>query len=161
MRADPQYSVESARAAAARDELADWVAGFLASRGSDNPLLGQKLSQELRWWIGPIRVPLDRLHRLAGPPGDPVLCPVDEEYWDERVDEIDRLAERGWEPPPVVVTSRDGLLYLEDGNHRVEGVRQAGRRSTWAVIGFPTAEDRDRFMAESAAGDGADGAVPP
>lgn len=145
---DPQFSVESARVAGQLDGLADWVARFLASPGSDNAALAEHLSEELDWWIGPVQLPLDQLHRLAGPPGDPVLCPVDEEYWDERVETMDKLAEAGWEPPPVIVAYRRGQLVLEDGNHRVESVRQVGRRTTWAVIGFAQQEDRDRFALE-------------
>jgi hypothetical protein len=148
MNDDRPYSVESARAAAERDELAGWVAEFLASPGSDNPALAEGLSTELGWWTGPVQLPLDRLNRLAGPPGDPVLCPVPEKYWDERVDAMDELAEKGEEPPPVIVAYRDGQLVLEDGNHRVESLRRAGRRQAWAVVGFERQEDRDRFALE-------------
>ncbi len=142
------YSVESARAACERDELAGWVAGFLASPGSDNAILAGQLSEQLGWWAGPVRLPLDQLHRLAGPPGDPVLCPVDDEYWDDRVDAMDELADQGWEPPPVVVAYRDDQLVLEDGNHRLEGLRRAGMQEAWAVVGFERREDRDRFAVE-------------
>jgi hypothetical protein len=148
MEDDPEFSVASARRAAADDRLGNWVTRFLASPGSDNPILAEKLSSELGWWAGPLILPLDQLQRLAGPPGDPVLCPVDEEFWDERVDAMDKLAEQGWEPPPVIVACRAGQFYLEDGNHRVEGVRQAGRVSTWAVVGFEDERERDRCMAE-------------
>jgi hypothetical protein len=147
-RDEPEFSVESAREAAGRDGLRDWVARFLASPGSDNPILAQKLSEEFEWWAGPVRLPLDKLNRLAGPPGDPVLCPVDDEYWDERVDSMDRQAERGWDPPPVVVAYRLGEFVLEDGNHRAEGVRRAGQRAVWAVIGFAEREAYDRVSAQ-------------
>lgn len=144
------YSVESARAASERGELDRWVADFLASPGSDNPLLAAELTERLKWWVGPERLPIDALHRLAGPSGDPVLCPVDEDYWDDRVEAMDKLAERGWEPPPVIVAYQGDALVLEDGNHRVEGLRRAGKREAWAVVGFERAEDRDRFVAKSA-----------
>ena len=147
---DPAFSVEGARQAAERDELREWVRRFLASPGSDNHILAEKLARELPWWTGPVEVPLNRLERLAGPPGDPVLCPVDEDYWDERVESMDKLAEKGWDPTPVVVSWADDRLTLEDGNHRVEAVRQAGRRTVSAVIGFTRREDRDRFERESA-----------
>jgi hypothetical protein len=151
MNDDRQYSVESARAAAERDELVEWVARFLASPGSDNAELAEGLSAELGCWIGPVQLPLDRLNRLAGPAGDPVLCPVPEKYWDERVDAIDQLAEEGWMPPPVIVAYRGGQFVLEDGNHRVESLRRAGRRDTWGVVGFERREDRDRFALERTA----------
>lgn len=145
---EPEFSVETARSAAERDDLAGWVARFLASQGSDNPVLAEVLPETLGWWAGPLRLPLDRLNRLAGPPGDPVLCPVDDEYWDERVDSMEELAEEGWEPPPVVCAYRNDEVVLEDGNHRVESLRQAGRRTAWAVVGFERREDRDRFVKE-------------
>ncbi len=148
MHDNPEYSVESARTAAQQDRLAEWVARFLASPGSDNPVLAQQLCLELGWWAGPVQLPLDQLHRLAGPSGDPVLCPVDEDYWDERVDALDKLAEEGEDPPPVIVAYRRGQFTLEDGNHRVEGVRRAGQRTTWAVVGFAQQEERDRVAVE-------------
>lgn len=141
------YSVESARSANERGELAEWVAEFLASPGSDNEVLGETLRQKVGWWLGPERLPIGELHRLAGPSGDPVLCPVDEDYWDERVEDMDELAEVGWEPPPVVVVYRGDELVLEDGNHRVESLRRAGKPEVWAVVGFERREDRDRFVA--------------
>ena len=77
-------------------------------------------------WTGPVQLPIDQLHRLAGPPGDPVLCAVADDYWRDDVDELGEKVEDGWEPPPVIVAFREGELTLEDGNHRVEGVRRSG-----------------------------------
>jgi hypothetical protein len=143
-----EFSVESARAAARQNGLRDWVRRFLGSPGSDNAVLATELCEELGYWAGPVELPLDQLHRLAGPKGDPVLCEVDEDYWDDRVEKMDNLAERGWDPPPVIVAFRDGRFVLEDGNHRVESVRQAGRDATWAIVGFTEQGERDDFVSQ-------------
>jgi hypothetical protein len=140
-----QHSVETAREAEARDELGDWVARFLSSPGSDNAALAAQLTERPRSWLGPVRLPIDRLHRLAGPPGEPVLCPQDEDDWPENVEEMEELVEDGWEPPPVIVTYRDGQLVLEDGNHRVESLRRAGEQEAWAIVGFDDPGERERF----------------
>lgn len=143
---DERYSVEGAAKAAERDELAEWVRAFLASPGSDNPVLANELTERHRWWIGPLLLPLHLLQRLAGPPTHPVLCPVDEEYWDDRVDDMARrIDEETWTPAPVIVSYEDGRFVLEDGNHRAEGLRRAGRESAWAVIGFADEEDLAAF----------------
>jgi hypothetical protein len=147
MSEDHEYSVEAARAAAERDELDAWVARFLASSGSDNAALAAKLLQPPRWWLGPVLLPLDQLERLAGPPHAPVLCPVDEDYWRDDVEEMAERIEDRWEPPPVIVSHRDGRLELEDGNHRVEGLRRAGKGYAWAVIAFEDPGERNRFVA--------------
>jgi hypothetical protein len=148
---DHEYSVESARAAAERGELDAWVARFLASPGSDNAPLADKLAATPRWWLGPVQLPAGQLHRLAGPPGDPVLCPVDDDYWRDDVDDMAERIEDEWEPPPVIVTRRHGQYVLEDGNHRVEGLRRAGKDDVWAVIGFEDPAERDRFVAANEA----------
>jgi hypothetical protein len=142
---DPAYSLDSARRASELNELTEWVAGFLASPGSDNPALAEHLTEELDWWTGPLELPLDQLNRLVGPPGDPVLCPVDDEYWEGRLGDMDELAKEGWDPPPVIVSYRQDKLVLEDGNHRAESVRRAGKRQVWAIVGFENGQDAVRF----------------
>jgi hypothetical protein len=146
---DHTYSIGSARSAAARDELGEWVSGFLASPGSDNAALGEQLKDQRLFWIGPLRVPLDQLFRLAGPADAPVLCPVDEDAWRDDVDELAEKVDDGLEPPPVIVTAQDDQLVVEDGNHRIEALRRAGVDHAWAVIGFEGPEQRDRFVARS------------
>jgi hypothetical protein len=147
-----RYSVDAARAAAERDELGEWVAEFLASPGSDNGELAAELTLRPRWWLGPVEVPLEQLNRLAGPPGEPVIVPVDDDYWRDDVEDLEQKVRDGWEPPPVIASYRDGELYLEDGNHRVEGVRRSGARRAWAVVGFDDPGERDRFRVPSAKG---------
>ena len=141
-----EFSVEAAREAAARDQLGAWVSRFLGSPGSDNPELGELLSDRLRFWAGPLKVPLNELNRLAGPADAPVLVALDEDDWHDGVDDMAERVEHGWEPPPVVVSYRDEELVLEDGNHRVESIRRAGQHDTWAVIGFEDERARDIFL---------------
>jgi hypothetical protein len=143
---DERFTVESARRAAERDELGEWVARFLASPGSDNGALGHALTHPPRTWIGPVQLRIDQLHRLAGPPDHPVLCPVDDDEWRDDVDDLEEKVEDGWEPPPMVVTYRDDQLVLEDGNHRAEGLRRAGEDAAWAVVSFESPDERDRFL---------------
>lgn len=146
-----EYTVETAREAAGRDELAEWVSKFLASPGSDNADLADKLAAVPRWWLGPVELPMDQLNRLAGPPGQPVLREATEAEWRDDVDDLARQVEEGRDPPPVVVSYRNGQLILEDGNHRVEAIRRAGKRQVWAVVAFEDPAERDDFVARSAA----------
>lgn len=142
-----EYSTDAARHAAERGELNAWVAEFLASPGSDNAALGEMLTDPPRTWVGPMKLPIDQLNRLAGPSDDPVLVEVDEDDWRDDVGEMAEQISAGWEPPPVVVTFRDDQLVLEDGNHRVEALRQAGRDDAWGLVSFENDEDRARFEA--------------
>ena len=140
-----EFSTASAREAAERDDLEQWVVDFLASEGSDNAELGEQLTEPKRWWLGPLQLPIDQLHRLAGPADAPVMKVLDDEEWREDVEDLAEAVEEDFEPPPVVVSHRAGQLVLEDGNHRVEALRRAGQELTWAVVAFDDAEERDRF----------------
>jgi hypothetical protein len=133
-----------------RDELDAWVARFLASPGSDNAPLAAKMADPPRWWLGPVQLPVDQLQRLAEPPDAPVPCPVDDDWRDDIADMAERMEDR-WEPPPVIVSHPDGQLVLEDGYHRVEGLRRAGKDHAWAVIAFEEPAERDRVVAPSLA----------
>lgn len=142
------FTVETARRAAGDGELGEWVRRFLASPGSDNAVLGEQLSDPPRVWVGPVEVPIDRLHRLAGPPGSPALAEVPEGYWREDVQDLADKVDDGLEPAPVVATFKEDHLMLEDGNHRVEALRRAGFDRAWTIIAFEDEEIRDQFLAD-------------
>ena len=147
------HSIDAARAAAERGELARFVAEFLASPGSDNAPLGAQLTDRYVHWRGPVQLPIDQLHRLAGPPGQPVLVTIhDEGWWRDDVEDLKEQVEEGWEPPPVVVTWQDGQLVLEDGNHRLEAMRRAEETEAWSIVGFEDEAEAEAFAREHVAG---------
>jgi hypothetical protein len=143
---DPRrFTLASARAAAGDDdELARWAGAFLASRGSDNPLLAAALAQEPHWWLGPLLVPVEELVRLAGPE-DEATCPIEPDEWEGDVDEMEEGLEEGWEPPPLLAQYQDGRLLLQDGNHRYEALVRAGETHAWTLVFFDDPRQRDEF----------------
>jgi hypothetical protein len=141
-----RFSLASAFEAAERDEVAQWVGDFLASRGSDNEVLAAALAQRRHWWLGPVQLPLDDLVRLAGPEAD-VECPVEPREWEHDVEQMEASVEQGWEPPPLLVEHRDGRLLLQDGNHRYEALVRAGETRAWVLVWFDDPAERERFRA--------------
>jgi hypothetical protein len=144
MSSETDFSIETAREAATLGQLAEWVEGFLRSPGSDNEELAEQLERTVGSWIGPLRLPMDRLHRLAGPSGQPTLGRLDDEDREVVTDMAAEVAD-GWEPPPVVVVYRNGQLVVEDGNHRIESLRRTGRSHVRALVGFEDEDARERF----------------
>ena len=140
------FSLRSAEEAANSGGLAEWVAEFLASPGSDNAELARILAERPDHWIGPMPIPLDQLHRLAGPPGAPVLAEVDEDEWRDDVIDLSERVEEGWEPPPVIVTCKGDHFMVEDGNHRIEGMRRAGETEGWSLICFTDPQELADFV---------------
>lgn len=143
---DHDPSLAGARAAAARGTTQAWIRSFLASPGSDNAVLAEQLASEKPVWFGPVRLRFDELNRLAGPPDQPTLGRLDEDDL-ETVADMEESLDDGWEPPPLIVTTNDGELVVEDGNHRIEGLRQSGESAYWSLIGFDDDAQRDAFLA--------------
>jgi hypothetical protein len=136
----------SAAADSGDEAIAQWVADFLASRGSDNEILAAALAQERHWWYGPVQLPVERLVRLAGPE-DEAVCDVEPEEWEEDVAAMQDDLDDGWEPPPLLAEWHDDRLLLQDGNHRFEALARAGRTHAWTLVYFPSLDARDRFAA--------------
>lgn len=138
-------SIDGARTASERDELSTWVLEFLSSPGSDNAVLANELNAQKSSWYGPVELPFDRLHRLAGPPGQPTLERLDEDDL-ETVEDMEDSIEDGWTPAPMIVSFRDDHLVVEDGNHRIEGLRRIGHKEYWSVVGFEDDQQRRVFL---------------
>jgi len=141
-----EHSVEAARRAADAGQMSEFVRSFLGAPGSDNVELGRQLADEVVSWHGPVRLPFDRLHRLAGPPDEPALGRPDDDDLDT-IESMHDSVDDGWEPEPLVVTYNERLdqLVLEDGNHRVEGLRRAGHDDYWSIVGFRSDAAREGY----------------
>ncbi len=147
-----RFSLAGAFEAAEHDEVPKWVGDFLSSRGSDNEVLAAGLAQRRHWWLGPVRIRVDQLVRLAGPEED-AFCRVEPEAWEHDVHAMEESVEEGWEPPPLLVEHRDGELLLQDGNHRYEALVRSGETHAWVLLWFDDPEERERFRATCEDGD--------
>ncbi len=143
-----RFTLATARAAAARDDLAIWVGDFLASAGSDNKELAAALALRPHWWVGPVEIPVDDLVRLAGPE-DEALVPIEPDEWEGDVDAMEESLDDGWQPPPLLAEYQDGRLLLQDGNHRFEALLRAGASHVWTLVYFDDPRDLDEFRATS------------
>lgn len=143
---DQEFTTDTARAAAERGDLGAWVHDFLGSPGSDNADLAEILADGDPAWLGPVRLRISDLNRLAGPEGEPVLEVVEEDEWRDDVAEMAERIEGGWEPAPVIVSYRDEQYVLEDGNHRAESLRRAGHDETWAIVRFDDEDACNAFI---------------
>ena len=74
------------------------------------------------------------------------MFPIAEEDWESDVREMSDSVEDGWEPPPLLVSRREGKYLLEDGNHRYETLRRSGATHAWVILLFANEAERGRFL---------------
>lgn len=144
---DRTYSLESATRAGAEGRLADWVYDFLSSPGSDNEILAVALAQRPLLYLGPVLFELAQLTPMAGPDEDEVVVPIAPDEWEHDLGDMAVALEEGWVPPPLLVSSRDGGYFLEDGNHRHASLVRAGKHHGWAIVWFESEDERAAFAA--------------
>ncbi len=53
---------------------------------------------------------------------------------------------------PLIVSYRQSRLLVEDVNHRIEGLRRAGRCDHWEMVGFDDDDQRQAFLARTGHG---------
>ena len=137
------FTGAGARAAASDGRLEQWVHDGLRGPG-DNLPMSEGLRVHRRWWIGPVRVPVELLVLKVGPePGMPY--PEDRTTWDRRVGAIAESLDRGWDAPPLIVEPMpDDRLLIADGSHRFEARRRRGEAGIEALIFF---DDPERWNA--------------
>jgi hypothetical protein len=143
-----RFDLPSAQQAAREGRIAEWVGEFLASPGSDNATLAAALAQRPHHWVGPVKVAIEGLTRLAGP--EPAAeCHIARSDWEDDVEAMAEEIDDGWEPPPLLAewSTRDGALLLHDGNHRYEALVREGASHAWVVIWFDDKRTRDLFLA--------------
>jgi hypothetical protein len=128
------FDVRGALAAAAADQIDEWVNAFLTGgadgRGTNLPMaLG--LRKQRRWWIGPMRVRIRTLTRICGP--EPEM-----EYRTTREGfeaKVSAIAGRDPESlPPIILEYQGATLGLHDGSHRHEAMRRRGAEFIWALV---------------------------
>jgi hypothetical protein len=141
-----EFSVGSARQASADGRLGEWVQEFLSSPGSDNAELAAAFAFRGAVFLGPVELPLDLLTPMAGPDEDQVVVPIPETEWESDIESMESEVEHGWDPPPLLVTYRDGGYFVEDGNHRFEALKRNGDTRGWAVLAFASVSERDTFL---------------
>ena len=144
------FTVEAARRAAERDELGDWVArvprqpraATTPSWATPSPTrpapgsvrCGCRSTSSTAWPARPATRCWSRSTRTSGA--------TTSTTWRRRSRRAG--SRRPWSSPTATTSS-----HLEDGNHRVEGLRRAGEDEAWAVVSFDSTEERDRFLARA------------
>jgi len=117
----------------------NWVHQYLNNEGN-NPKLSIGLKKQKRYWAGPIRLSLTKLHRCCGYESD-MEYKETESVWNKRIKDLSKKIDDGWAVPPLIATYKKGKLSIRDGNHRYEALKKCKKRSYWAIIWYDTKKD--------------------
>ncbi len=130
-----ELTIKSARVAAQRDALPNWVLAYLNSdfivRYAGNIVPDDEV--EGYWWREPVRIPLNDLTWTAGP--------EDHENWGAWVKDRENTLRSQNSLPPLVADYHYGQLQLLRTNCIAAAMRKMGLRKAWVILRYESYED--------------------
>ena len=132
-----EYSATAASAEgfAAAGALESWVHRYLCAEGGNVPF-SEGLKKCERFYFGPLPVKLNLLCRCCGPE-EGMRFPVEREGFERKVEHLSRVISSGEDLPPLIVGYDEGVLTVNDGNHRLEALNRLGRSESRRSCGRP------------------------
>jgi hypothetical protein len=128
------FDLDSARRAAAANELQSWVVTYLRGPGN-NDAFADGLELRKRYWRGPELIALERLERTCGPePHMPFR--QDADSWETRVAQITAGFNHIEAFPPLIVRYQTGRMLVNDGSHRLAAFETLGLLRCWVIIWY-------------------------
>lgn len=138
------FTGKFARVFSKEDRIEEWIHRFLCDEGNNIPL-SDGLKREKRFYIGPLRMPIELFQRCCGPEEN-MTFRIDKGGFEWRVSEIRSRMESGWDVPPLIINYSDNKFELTDGNHRYEAFIRSGHKECNVIIWITRQEDYQQFL---------------
>lgn len=140
-----QCSLSSAKAFAAAGRLEEWVHAFLLSDG-DNREFSDGLKLFDRYFIGPVRMPLNLFTRCYGPEENMKFRTNSVAWFEQCVGRLMEVIRQEEDMPPLIVHYVDGGFELNDGNNRHEAYKRLGISEYEVIVWVTEKWEYDEFM---------------
>lgn len=149
---DYKCSLTSAIEFSKEGKLEEWVHSYLLSDGHNREFSdGLKLFD--RYFIGPIKMPLNLFKRCCGPEEN-IKYRVEANWFEKHVSELEKVIEANCDMPPMIVHYVDGAFELNDGNHRHEAYKRRGIDEYFVIVWITEKEEYDDFLSKYTLADG-------
>jgi len=141
---DTIFTSQVAREFSKSGKIEEWIHLFLQDEGNNIPF-SDGLKLEKRFYIGPIKMPLNLFSRCCGPEEN-MKYKLSFEGFQDRVSRILQRLESGWDMPPLIISFVNNGFELNDGNHRFEALSHFGVSEFDIIIWITKQEDYERFL---------------
>lgn len=145
---DYNCSLSSAKEYANHNKLEEWIHTYLLSDGHNKEFSdGLKLFD--RFFLGPIKMPLNLFSRCCGPE-DNMKYQINAEWFEKHVSELEEIIKTTKDMPPLIVHYVDNEFELNDGNHRFEAYSRLGIKEYFVIIWMTEQYEYDDFITKFA-----------
>ena len=127
-----------------KNNLEEWIHLFLNAEGNNVPF-SDGLKLEKRYFVGPLKMPLNLFSRCCGPEKN-MKYVVNELSFKNNVYNIVEMFKNNWDMPPLIINYSKGKFELNDGNHRYEALVQNKTLEYYIIIWITEKEDFEDFI---------------
>jgi hypothetical protein len=140
-------SLADAMLAAEQGKLHEWILSFLRASGA-NPGLAGTLEKDGKYYLGPVKYPLKDLVNIIGPDNSYKYQEA-ESALNARVAAMVTDIQKGWQPPPLIVTNFwEDYWEIADGGHRLRAFQKLGMEVYPTIFYFRDKDIFDTFKQE-------------
>ena len=139
-------TLSSAMNYAKENKIDEWIHTYLHDAGKNIPFSdGLKLFE--RYYIGPMKMPLDLFERNTGPEKG-MKYKIDKDWWPIHVAALEDSIKKDPDMPPLIVHYVDGGFELNDGNHRHQAYQNLGIEEAWVIVWITEPEEYHEFLSK-------------
>ncbi len=126
------------------DRIEEWIHYFLYDEGN-NISFSEGLKLQKRYYIGPVKMPLNMFSRSCGPEKY-LKYIINQSIFERNVLEIRQRYSEGWDMPPLIINYSQENFELTDGNHRYEALIREEVEEYYVILWMTTKQDYDQFI---------------
>jgi hypothetical protein len=138
------YTLNTAVEYSNQGRIEEWIHDYLRGEG-DNISFSDGLMLEKRYYIGPVKMPLNLFQRCCGPEAG-LKYRIDKSGFEKRVNTMCVKLNSGWDMPPLIINYVDGKFELNDGNHRYEALIRSAKTEYYIIIWITKLNDYQNFV---------------
>lgn len=136
-------SLTTAQAFANVGRIEEWIHIYLCSDGH-NKAFSDGLKLDKRFFLGPLRMPLNMFKRCCGPE-ETMKWQVDAVSFDRHVTTLTKAILAHTNLPPLIIQYTSDGFTLTDGNHRWEAYNRLGITEAAVIIWGTGQSDEEAF----------------
>ena len=137
-------TLSSALSYAKENKIDEWIHTYLLDEDRNVPFSdGLKLFE--RYYIGPVKMPLELFHRCTGPEEN-MKYRIDKDWWPIHVAALEDSIKKDPDMPPLIVHYVEDEFELNDGNTRFQAYTNLGVKEVNVIVWITEETEYQDFL---------------
>ena len=138
-------TLSSAMTYAKENKIDEWIHTYLHDAEKSNIPFSDGLKLFERYYIGPMKMPLDLFERNTGPE-EGMKYKIDKDWWPIHVAALEDSIKKDPDMPPLIAHYVEHGFEMNDGNTRLQAYKNLGVKEAYFIIWITEQEEYEEFI---------------